>query len=70
MTNYIILALCIIVIISYSFDISGSFSKIPGVILLILLGIGIQLVVKTVNLEIPNLRPVLPVIAVPTTCGY
>jgi len=62
MTNYIILVLCIIVIISYIFDISGSFSKIPGVILLILLGIGIQLVVKTVNLEIPNLRPVLPVI--------
>ena len=62
MTNYIILALCVVVLLSYIFDISGRYSKIPGVILLILLGIVIQLIVSTVNLEIPNLRPVLPVI--------
>ena len=62
MTNYIILALCVVVLLSYIFDISGRYSKIPGVILLILLGIVIQLIVKTINLEIPNLRPVLPVI--------
>jgi len=62
MTNYIILALCVVVLLSYIFDISGRYSKIPGVILLILLGIVIQLIVNTINLEIPNLRPVLPVI--------
>ena len=62
MTNYIILVLCVVVLLSYIFDISGRYSKIPGVILLILLGIVIQLIVKTINLEIPNLRPVLPVI--------
>ncbi len=32
MTNYVILALCVIVILSYIFDISGRYSKIPGVI--------------------------------------
>jgi potassium/hydrogen antiporter len=62
MTNYIILFLCIIVILSYIFDISGRYSKIPGVIFLILLGIAIQFIVKTVNLSVPDLRPVLPVI--------
>jgi hypothetical protein len=62
MTNYIILVLCVVVLLSYIFDISGRYSKIPGVILLILLGIVIQLIVNTVKLEIPNLRPVLPVI--------
>lgn len=62
MTNYIILVLCIIVILSYIFDISGRYSKIPGVIFLILLGIAMQFIVKAVNLSVPDLRPVLPVI--------
>jgi Kef-type K+ transport system membrane component KefB len=62
MTNFIILAICIIVIISYLFDITSKYSKIPGVILLILLGIGIQLLVKATGVVIPNLKPVLPII--------
>jgi len=62
MTNYIILALCIIVILSYIFDISGRFSKIPGVILLIALGIGMQLISGATGLTIPNIKPLLPVI--------
>ncbi len=62
MTYYIILALCVIVILAYIFDITSKYSKIPGVILLIILGIGIQLISKTVHFEIPNLRPLLPVI--------
>lgn len=62
MTNYIILALCVIVILSYLFDISGRYSKIPSVIFLIILGIGLQILVRTLHLEIPDLKPVLPVI--------
>ncbi len=62
MTNYIILALCIIIVLSYIFDITSKYSKIPGVILLIALGIGIQLFGQYTKLEIPNLKPVLPVI--------
>jgi hypothetical protein len=58
MTNYIILTLCIIVVLSYLFEISGRFSRIPGVILLIGMGIGFQLLAKSTGLEIPNLRPV------------
>ncbi len=62
MTNYIILALCVIVVLSYIFDISGRYSKIPGVIFLILLGIGLQVLVRALHLEIPDLKPVLPII--------
>jgi len=62
MTNYIILFLCLIVILSYIFDITSKYSRIPGVIFLIVLGIGMQLIVKATTLDIPNLRPVLPVI--------
>jgi Na+:H+ antiporter len=61
MTDYVILILCLIVIISYLFDISSVYSKIPGVIFLILLGIGIQVIAKYLNLGIPNLKPLLPV---------
>lgn len=62
MTTYIILALCLIVILSYIFDITSKYSKIPGVILLIFLGIGIQLSSKALKIEIPDLEPVLPVV--------
>jgi cell volume regulation protein A len=62
MTNYIILALCLIVILAYLFEITSRYSKIPGVILLISLGIIIQIMVTNTGIEIPNLKPVLPVI--------
>lgn len=62
MTNYIILFLCLVIILAYIFDITTKYSKIPGVVLLIALGIGIQFIGKSTKLEIPNLEPILPVI--------
>ncbi|HUV00158.1 MAG TPA: cation:proton antiporter [Bacteroidales bacterium] len=62
MTNYIILALCLIVIIAYIFDITSRYTKIPGVGMLILLGIGIQLLVANTGFSIPNMKPLLPVL--------
>lgn len=62
MTYYIILALCIIIILSYTFDITSKYSRIPGVIFLILLGIGLQLIGRSTGLIIPNIQPVLPVV--------
>ena len=61
-TNYVILALCIIIILSYLFDVSFRYSRIPGVVLLIGLGIILQLTVKYTGINIPNLKPVLPVL--------
>lgn len=62
MTNYIILVLCIIVILSYLFDITSKYSKIPGVIMLIGLGILLHLLTESTGFVIPNMQPVLPVI--------
>ena len=62
MTSYIILVLCIVVILSYLFDISSRYSKIPGVILLIGLGIALQVIAESTGLEVPNIQPLLPVI--------
>ncbi len=62
MTNYIILAFCVIIILSYLFDISSKYSKIPGVILLIALGILIHILADRTGYKIPNLKPILPVI--------
>jgi cell volume regulation protein A len=62
MTNYIILFLCVLVLLSYLFDITSKYSKIPGVILLIILGILIQAIVGSLGFEIPNMEPVLPVV--------
>jgi hypothetical protein len=62
MTNYIILALCLIVLIAYLFDITSKYTKIPGIVLLICLGIAIRMMADSANLKIPNLEPYLPVI--------
>jgi hypothetical protein len=62
MTDYIILTLCIIIILSYIFDITSKYSRIPGVIFLIILGIGLQLIVKSTSIVVPNFRPILPVV--------
>ena len=62
MTNYIILAFCVVIILSYLFDITSKYSKIPGVILLIGLGIALQVISGTTGLAIPNIQPMLPVI--------
>lgn len=62
MTNYIILALCLIVLIAYLFDITSKYTRIPGIVLLICLGIAIRLMADSASLKIPNLEPYLPVI--------
>jgi len=62
MTNYIILILCLIILVAYFFDITSRRTKIPGVAMLILLGIGIQLLVANTGFSIPNMEPLLPVI--------
>lgn len=62
MTNYIILALCLLILLAYLFDVTSRYTKIPGVILLIGLGIGIQILVDTTDFSIPDMRPLLPVI--------
>ena len=62
MANYIILALCLIVLLAYLFDITSRYSKIPAVILLIGLGVVIRITVENTGFTIPDMEPILPVI--------
>jgi len=61
MTNYIILVLCLLVLLAYFFDITSKYTKIPGVILLICLGIGMSVLSESAGLKVPNMKPYLPV---------
>ncbi|MBI5008648.1 MAG: cation:proton antiporter [Bacteroidia bacterium] len=61
-SNYVILTFCILILLAYLFDISFKYSRIPGVVLLIGMGILLQIAVSSTNLKIPNLRPILPIL--------
>jgi len=50
------------ILLAYLFDITSRYSKIPGVILLIGLGIVLRLLVNNTGFEIPGIEPLLPVI--------
>lgn len=60
MTYYILIALCVIVIFSYVFELTAKYTKIPGVILLIITGMIIRSLVVNFELEIPDLSGLLP----------
>lgn len=60
MTYYIIIALCVIVIFSYIFELSAKYTKMPGVILLIITGMFINSLTENFNIKIPDLSGLLP----------
>ena len=62
MTASIIITLCLLLLISYVFDLTSSKTKIPSVILLLLLGFMANQFSETFKIGIPNLEPLLPVI--------
>lgn len=61
MTYYLIIALCIIILISYFFEVTARFTRIPGVILMILLGMAMNYGLKYLHITIPDLAGLLPV---------
>jgi len=62
MTNPIIITICLLLIIAYIFDISSSKTKIPSVILLLLVGWFAKQLTDNLGLGIPNLSPALPIL--------
>ena len=60
--NWLILALAAVVLLSYLFDVFGRKVRFPSVMLLIGCGIGLRLALDSVDLEIPFLSVLLPVI--------
>ncbi|RYU96968.1 cation:proton antiporter [Emticicia agri] len=62
MTNTIIIIICSLILIAYLFDISAKKSRIPGVVLLLTVGIIARLITTYTGFHVPNLEPYLPVI--------
>lgn len=62
MTIPLIITVCVLLLLAYVFDITSSKTKIPSVILLLLLGWTVGQVTKSLEIPIPNLNPVLPIL--------
>lgn len=62
MTTTIIVTFCVLLLIAYLFDLTSSKTKIPSVILLILLGWGLKQLTVFIGIKIPDFSPTLPVI--------
>lgn len=62
MTNAIIITLCVLLLIAYVFDLTASKTRIPSVILLLLLGFVVRELADILEISLPDLTPVLPVL--------
>ncbi|WP_199223404.1 cation:proton antiporter [Brumimicrobium oceani] len=62
MTNTFIIAFCVLIIMAYIFDLTTAKTKIPSVILLLILGWGLQQFTDVFNINIPNLDGLLPIL--------
>ena len=62
MTSTIIVTLCILLLLAYLFDLTASKTKIPSVILLLLLGFVLRQMTDFFKIELPDFSNVLPVL--------
>ncbi len=62
MTTTIIITICALLLLAYVFDISSALTKIPSVILLLLLGWLVKQVINLFAIPVPNLNPLLPIL--------
>ena len=60
--SFIVIAVCVLLLLAYVFDITASKTKIPSVILLLLLGYASAQGSKLLGIEIPDLSVILPVL--------
>ncbi|WP_422004485.1 sodium:proton antiporter [Roseivirga pacifica] len=63
MTDTIIIAFCSLLLIAYLFNLTASKTKVPSVILLLLMGWGVSKVTLFLEYELPDFSSLLPVIA-------
>ncbi len=62
MQNAIIITICSLLLLAYLFDISSAFTKIPSVILLLILGMLVKAGTGYLQLKMPDLNPVLAIL--------
>ena len=60
----VIITLSALLLIAYIFDLSAKKTRIPSVILLLALGFGVGQVLDILEVPIPNLQPVLPILGI------
>lgn len=61
MTVAIIITICILLLLAYVFDLTAAKTKVPSVILLLILGFLVHQISKLLELSIPDLTPLLPI---------
>jgi cell volume regulation protein A len=62
MTISIIISICLLLLIAYIFDITSSKTKIPSVILLLIVGWTVKQATDTLEIQVPNLTSILPIL--------
>lgn len=62
MSTAVIIVICLLMLFAYLFDVSSSKTKIPSVILLLLLGWGVKQATVFFKISVPDLTPILPVL--------
>ena len=62
MTVAIIISFCLLLLLAYVFDLTSSKTKIPSVILLLLLGWAVKQLTVFVNIQLPDFSPILPIL--------
>ncbi|MFM6984220.1 MAG: cation:proton antiporter, partial [Chitinophagaceae bacterium] len=60
--SYIVIAVCVLLLLAYVFDITASKTRIPSVILLLVLGWATGQLSNIMGLNIPDLNQILPVL--------
>lgn len=63
MTSAILIIFCSLLLIAYVFDLTAEKTKIPSVILLLILGFGLQQATSFFEIEVPDFSKILPIIA-------
>lgn len=58
----IIITLCFLILLAYVFDITSAKTKVPSVILLLILGWMVKELSYFIGLDLPNLEPALPIL--------
>jgi len=61
MTSAIIISICCLLLLAYVFDLTSSKTRIPSVILLLLLGWLVRQGTALINISLPDFHPILPV---------
>ena len=62
MTISIIITLCVLVLLSYFFDLTSKKTRIPSVILLLLVGWGVRQISYYLGINVPDLSEILPIV--------